>query len=211
MGLFGDERDDNEPTLGEAWQMLAGRMGVTVEQRDDLSIRAQGTVRGRGFFVAIEGDRKGSELLRSFAQNPRGSRSYVQWRSELAVASTNPRQLAGTIRSFVDIDDPRWSPSADLNLCRVVTTDPPALGTFVLSPSIHAQLMSLWMDATIVVDTGAVRLLHENRAAPDKGYMVGSIVHQYVGSPQPWPERALAGPPFWTLLLCEIAEAVDAA
>ena len=211
MGLFGDGRDENEPTLGEAWQMLAGRMGVTVEELGERSIRAQGTVRGRGFSVAVEGDKKGSELLRSFAYNPRGSRTHVKWRSELAVACANLRQLSGTITSFVDVNDPRWSPKADLNLCRVVKTDPPTLGTFVLSPSIHAQLMSLWMDATIVVDAGAVRLQHENKTAPDSGYMVGSIIHQYVGPPQPWPERALVGPPFWTLLLCEIAEAVDAA
>ena len=210
MGLFGDDRDKDQPTLLEAWQMLSQRMGATVEEINPRSIRAQGTVRGRGFFVAIEGGKKGSDFFRSFAYNPRGSRAHVRWRSELAVGCTNPRQLAGTIESFVDINDPRWSPGAELNLCRVVTTDPPLLGTYVLSPSIHAQLMSLWMDAKIVVEANAVRLIDEGTSDDDDGYMVGSIVHQYVGTPPPWPERALLGPQFWTLLLCEIAEAVDA-
>ena len=139
MGLFGDDRDKDQPTLLEAWQMLSQRMGATVEEINPRSIRAQGTVCGRGFFVAIEGGKKGSDFFRSFAYNPRGSRAHVRWRSELAVGCTNPRQLAGTIESFVDINDPRWSPGAELNLCRVVTTDPPLLG---VTPREKAEIAS---------------------------------------------------------------------
>jgi hypothetical protein len=39
--------------------------------------------------------------------------------------------------------------------------------------------------------------------------VAGSVIHQYQGSPLPWPERALAGPPWWIDLLCDLADTLD--
>ena len=204
-------RDPGEPSLVEALQMLASQLGAQVEVRGERSIRAIGTVHGRGFVVDIDGDRKGSDLLKSFAQNPRGSRAHIVWRTEIAVGAANPAGLTGVLASFVDVRDPNWNPRIfDPAHCRVVGTDPVELASRILTPSIHHQLMSVLGDVRIGIEPGAVRIVEEQKTDQHGGFVAGSFVHIRPGPIVPWPDRALVGPPWWLLLLAEIAVAVDA-
>ena len=49
------KREHNEATLGEAWATLGQRLGLSVEERGERSIRAHGTVRGRTITAEVDG------------------------------------------------------------------------------------------------------------------------------------------------------------
>lgn len=212
MGWFSkDRRDDGKPTLVEAWQMLGQRLGLDVSVEGDRSVSAAGLVRGRQVTVDIEGRQRGTELLRSFATTNR-KRVHERWRSELSVACANPAGLTGNVESFVDVRDPKWDPrNHDPSQCRVVRGVPEPLGERALTPSVHERLAGLWDDARIEVTSDRVRLVSVKKASLEGGWFVGIPFHvSYPNAPQPWPERALAGPPWWIDLLCDIADALDA-
>lgn len=212
MGWFGGKggRDDGEPTLDEAWRMLEERIGLTVHRADEWGVDADGTVRGRPVTVRIAGRRRGSEFLASFATTNR-RRVHEVWATDMAVGCGNPRGVTGTLVSFVDTDDPAWQPGKwDPSAGRVVRTDPPELADLVLTDSVRERLMDRIGDHTIRIETGAVRLAAEQKASKDGGWFVGVPIHvEYPGAPLPWPERALAGPPWWIDLLCDIADGLD--
>lgn len=213
MGWFGGGgRDDGEPTLDEAWRTLGERLGLTVHEADEWGVRADGTVRGRPVTVAISGRRRGSEFLASFATTNR-RRVHEIWSTDLAVGCRNPGGLTGTLVSFVDTDHPDWQPGRfDMALGRVVRTEPPELAGLVLSDSVRERLVSRIGDHTITIGPDAVGLSVEQKASKDGGWFVGVPIHvEYPGAPLPWPERALAGPPWWIDLLCDVADGLDGA
>ena len=190
--------------------MLGQRLALDVAVEDDTTVRATGTIRGRQVSVDIAGRQRGSELLRSFATTNR-KRVHERWRSELAVACANPARLTGTVESFVVINDPAWNPrNFDSSHCRVVRGMPAVIGERVLTPSVHERLAGLQDDLRIEVSATSVRLASERKASLEGGWFVGIPFHvNYPNAPQPWPERALAGPPWWIELLVDIAEALD--
>ena len=215
MGLFGG---DDEPTLGEAWRMLGDRLGLEVEELGDRSIRAHGQVRGRPIAVEVDGGGSGArkEFFRAlFSVNTISSRNQREiWHTVVSVGCTNPSGATGTIASAVDTDDPAWDPrNFDRRNGRHVTSDPPELAAPLLTAETHEELMSLIGDVELQVLPDRVLLDDRSTATRGKGatYVAGSPVHHPQGTlPQPWPERALTGPPWWIDLLCDIAERVDA-
>jgi hypothetical protein len=211
---MGRTNDDDQPTLAEAWAMLGERLGLTIEARRDDSIRASGQVRGRDVVVDIERKAARSEGWRVlFSVNTISSRNRRdEWHTMLSVSCANPSGMTGTIESVVDTNDPAWNPREyDPRNGRSVTTDPPALAATVLTPDIRERLMNVLGDPTIHVDAAAIRIDDHSTSKPDGGasYIAGSLIHHYQGSPPPLPERAVAGPPWWIDLLCDIADTLD--
>ncbi len=208
------KRDHHEPTLAQAWTMLGQRLGLSVEERGERSVRAHGSVRGRTVTVEIEGDTGRSEFARFFfGLNTLSSRNRREkWHTVLAVTCANPGGVTGTIESAVDVRDPAWRPGHyDPRNGRKVLTDPTALAGRVLTADTQERLMSITDDVQIVVEPTLIRLEHRNTAIPGTGanYVAGSIIHHYQGAPPPWPERAVVGPVWWIDLLCDLADALD--
>ena len=208
------KNDVGEPTLGEAWGMLADRLGLAVEERGDRSIHAHGRVRGREVVVDIEGSGGKKEFARFlFGVNTISSRNKREkWRTVLSVGCANPSGLTGTIESAVDVCDPAWNPREyNPRNGRNVVTDPPSLAGRVLNPETHELLMSIMDDVKIHVTPTEIRIDDEKAAIPDSGpnYVAGSLLHHYQGSPPPWPERAIIGPPWWINLVCDLADTLD--
>jgi hypothetical protein len=208
--------DDDEPALGQAWSMLGERMGLSVEQRGERSIRATGTVRGRPVNVEIDGEGKSgrNEFGRFFAGlNTISSRNQREkWHTMLVVGCTNPSGATGTIESSVDVNDPAWTPGQyDPRNGRSVHTTPPALADLALTADTHERLMSIADDVEIQVQPTAIVIDQNSTAIPGSGanYVAGSFLHHYQGSPPPWPERAIAGPPWWIALVCDLADTLD--
>jgi hypothetical protein len=92
-----------------------------------------------------------------------------------------------------------------------VTTTPPDLAARVLTADTHERLMSITEDLQIDVEPTALVIAHDNTAIPSSGatYVAGSFLHHYQGDPLPWPDRAIAGPPWWITLVCDIADTLD--
>ena len=204
------KRDPGEPTLIEAWHMLAPECQATVEERGIESVLVRGTSRGRPFVVDISSAGKWNEALVEMNSDPRRRKPYREWHTELVVSCHNPRGLHGTIRAFTDANNPAWDPRAMTpENGRVVVCDSQPLGDLLL-PLVHERLMGLWPDITLVVDANSVRVVHDDKSRKDLGFLGGSVIHQPIGSPVPWPERALVGPRWWLHLLCDAAERLDA-
>jgi hypothetical protein len=207
-------KDDDEPTLAEAWAMIGEPLGLQVESPSEHAIRAQGTVRGRPVTVTIERKGARSEGWRFlFGVNTISSRNRRDtWHTVLEVGCTNPSGVTGTITSAVDVNDPAWNPREyDSRNGRYVRSDPPELAEQVLDADTRERLMSIMDDITVQV--GAISIVIDGRSTtkPDSGamYIAGSFLHHYQGSPPPMPERAIIGPPWWIDLVCDIADAVD--
>ena len=212
--LFGGSGGDGDdaPSLVDAWQMIGHRLGLAVQVRGEHSIEATGSVRGRGVAVSIEGRQVGTELLRGFATTNR-KRVHQRWNTQVAVACHNPRRIVGTVEMFTDANDPAWNPRVfDPAQCRAVRATTPGLADLTLSPSLRARLAPVLFDPRFDISADAVRLVtDEKKVDVDGGYFVGSPIHvNYPNAPQPWPERAVAGPVWWIEMMCEIADAVDA-
>ncbi|MDO8362632.1 MAG: hypothetical protein Q7V88_07030 [Actinomycetota bacterium] len=205
---------DGEPTLAQAWAMLGSRLGLAEEVRGERSIRAHGVVRGRPVAVEIEGDTGGTGFARFlFGLNTISSRNRREkWHTTLTVGCVNPSGATGIIESAVDVRDPAWTPGAyDPRNGRSVRSDPPTLAARVLTADTHERLMSIMADVRIDVQPTSIRIDHHGTALPGPGanYVAGSLIHHFQGPPPPWPERALAGPPWWIDLLCELADTLD--
>ncbi len=206
--------DNDEPTLGEAWSVLGARLGLVVEERGERSVRAEGVVRGRSVTVEIDGDAARSEFARFFfGLNTISSRNRREtWHTVLSVGVANPRKVTGVIESIVDPNDPAWNPREyNPRNGRTVASNPASLAPLVLTHDTHERLMSIMDDVRIEVQPASLRIDHQNTAIPGKGaqYVAGSLLHHYQGPPQPWPERAVAGPPWWIDLLCDMADTLD--
>lgn len=200
-----------EPTLGEAWNTLGQRLGLTVEPHADRSISAHGTVRGRRIDIEIEGDKQRNKVaLLMLALNTMGPGSRREkWRSLVTVEIANPRRITGVIESFVDANDPSWKPGQfHPSNGRQVPADNPALA---LSESVRERLMNIIADVRFEVGPQQITFRHENKARPGPGanFVAGSVLHQFRGTPPPWPEQALIGPPWRIELLCDIADSID--
>jgi hypothetical protein len=211
---MGRKQETGEPTLAEAWAMLGEQFGLHVEVVDDRSIRARGQVRGRAVRVEIERTMARSEGWRFlFGVNTISSRNRREkWHTVLAVGCRNPSGITGTIESAVDVDDPAWNPREyDPRNGRFVRTDPPVLAATVLDADTRERLMSIMDDVVIHVDQHELRIDDHSTALPSSGpnFVAGSLIHHYQGSPPPWPQRAVAGPPWWLDLLCDLAEALE--
>ena len=205
---------DGEPTLAQAWTMLADRLGLAIEERGERSVRAHGNVHGRAVTVEIDGDPARGEFTRFlFGLNTISSRNRrEQWHTVLTVACANPLGVTGTIESAVDPSDPAWNPREyNPRNGRKVSTDPPSLADRMLTTETNERLMSITDDVLIDVQKSSISIDHHGTALPGPGatYVAGSIVHHYQGSPAPWPDRALVGPPWWIELLCELADTLD--
>lgn len=212
--MMGRTQRDDEPTLGQAWATLGERLGLAVEERGERSIRAHGSVRGRSVAIEIEGEAARSQFARFlFGLNTISSRKRREkWHSTLEVGVVNPRRATGTIESSVDVNSPAWNPREyDPRNGRSVRANPTSLASQVLDADIHERLMSIVDDVRIEVRPTALRLEHDNTAVPGHGaqYVAGSVLHHYQGSPPPWPDRALIGPPWWIDLLCDMADRLD--
>lgn len=206
---------DDDPTLAEAWTMLGERLGLQVESPAAHSIRAHGTVRGRPVTVTIERSGARSEGWRFLAAlNTISSRNRRDtWHTVLSVGCANPSGVTGIIESAVDVNDPSWDPRHyDPRAGRHVQSDPPELVARVPDAGTHERLMSIIDDIGVQVGPTAIVIDHRATTRPDSGatYIAGSFVHHFQGSPPPMPERAIAGPPWWIDLLCDMADAVDA-
>lgn len=211
---MGRKDDDGAPTLAQAWAMLGEQHGLAVEETGKRAIRAQGTVRGRAVVVEIEGDPARSEFARFFfGLNTLGSRNRREkWHTRLTIGCTNPAGATGTIQSMVDVNDPAWKPGEyDPRNGRHVTADPPSLAERVLTADTQERLMSIMDDVSIEVQSNEIVLDHRNTAIPGShsSYVAGSVIHHYQGAPPPWPQRAIAGPPWWIDLLCDLADTLD--
>ena len=208
-------KDNNsEPNLGQAWALLGARLGLTVEELGERSIRAHGNVRGRAVTVEIDGAGAGSGLGRFlFGLNTISSRNRREkWHTVLSVGCVNPSGVTGMIESAVDVRDPAWKPGQyNPRNGRNVRTDPPTLADRVLTAETQELLMSIAADLKIVVNANDIRIADDNTALPGVGanYVAGSVIHHYQGDPPPWPERAIAGPPWWIDLLCDLADTLD--
>lgn len=203
-----------EPTLAEAWAMLGERLGLAVDSPGKRSIRAHGHVRGRPVSVEITGEGGRSEFARFFFGNSTiSSRNRREkWHTVLSVGCANPSGTTGTIESAVDVNHPDWNPREyNPRSGRAVRTDPPSLVQRALTPDTYEQLMSIMDDVTIEVRRDAIHIDHHATAKPSSGanYVAGSLIHHYLGSPPPWPERALTGPTWWINLLCDLADTLD--
>jgi hypothetical protein len=202
-------------SLVEAWQTLGDRLGLDVTSSNPEAIVATGVIRGRPIRVDIHRNRKASEPFQGMAEKRRRMKMRHHWTTEVTVACTNPRGLQGAVQTFVDIRDPAWKPlDVDRSRCRIVRTDPAWLAPQVLDESIHARLHGMTGDHQILVEPTQIRLAVDDTSQQvENGYFTGSPLH--VEYPGPWPatfrERALVGPPWWFDLLCDIADAVDAA
>lgn len=207
------KNDDGLPTLGEAWQMLGQRLGLSVQQPDEHTVHAEGTVRGRRVVADITSHQpKMKAFLMQFRPPQRQRKERITWNSSLTVSCANPGGLTGFVESVVDIKDPRWDPrNFDPLHCRVVRGEPAALADRVLTPSVRERLMQWVTDARVEVRADHLFLGGEKSTRLDGGYIAGTAMHMYVGSPPPAPERALAGPPWWIDLMCDMADALDAA
>jgi hypothetical protein len=208
------KQDVEEPTLGAAWTMLGERLGMTVEERSSRSISAHGNVRGRMVTVEIDGSGGKREFGRFlFGLNTISSRnSREKWHTVLSVSCVNPAGLTGTIESAVDVRDPAWNPREySPRNGRKVRTEPASLADRILTGETHERLMSIMADVQIHVLPNEIRIDDRSTAIPDKGanYVAGSVIHHFQGSPPPMPERAIAGPPWWIDLLCDLADALD--
>ena len=211
---MGRKDNEGEPTLGEAWRMLGEQLGLTVEERGERSIRATGVVRGRGITVEIECKNARSEFWRFLANvNTISSRNRRdEWHTAIAVACVNPSGATGSITSAVDTNDPAWNPREyNPRNGRWVVANPPALGQRALTADTHERLMSIMDDLRIDVHPQSIVIEEHSTSRPDSGagYVAGSFLHHYQGSPPPMPQRAIAGPPWWIDLLCEIADTLD--
>ena len=211
---MGRKDDKGEPTLAQAWAMLGDRLGLVIEERGERSIRAEGTVRGRAVTVEIEGDPARSEFARFlFGLNTISSRNRREkWHTVLTVGYTKPGGAFGIIESAVDVRDPAWNPREyNPRNGRKVVTDPPSLADRVLTPDNRERLMSIMDDLRIDVQATAICIDDHSTALPGSGanYVAGSFIHHYQGTPPPWPERAVAGPPWWIDLLCSLADALE--
>lgn len=209
-------RNDNEgePTLAQAWTMLGQRLGLTVEERGERSIRAHGTVRGRGVLVEIEGDSARRGFARFlFGVNTISSRNAREkWHTVLTVACANPAGATGFVESSVDVRSPAWNPREfDPRNGRSVRAEPAALAQLVLTADTHERLMTIADDLRIEVHPTALRIDQHSTAIPDSGanYVAGSFLHHFQGPIPPWPERAVIGPPWWIGLLCDLADTLD--
>ena len=194
--------------------MLGQQLGLTIEKRGERSIRATGVVRGRGVTVEIECKAERSEFWRFLASvstiSSRNRRE--EWHTAIAVACVNPSGATDSIASAVDVNDPAWNPrECNPRNGRRVVADPPALGQRALTADTHERLMSIMDDVRIDVHPQAIVIDDHSTARPGSGanYVAGSLLHHYQGSPPPWPQRAIAGPPWWIDLLCEIADTLD--
>ncbi len=204
----------DELSLAEAWQLLAPRLGATLEVRGDRSVQATGVLRGRGWSADVVGKGLGNAAL--YSMRGAGSirnKSYDEWTCQFAVSCTNPRALSGVMRSFVDPNDPSWTPGVyNPAAGRSVVSNPPSLAATVLTASLHARLMALTDDVDIIIEPAAVRVFHVDKTLAGRGSFIGGcLLHHPPTSGIPMPERAIAGVPWWLELLCDIADAVDAA
>ena len=194
--------------------MLGQQLGLTIEKRGERSIRATGVERGRGLTVEIECKAERSEFWRFLASvstiSSRNRRE--EWHTAIAVACVNPSGATDSIASAVDVNDPAWNPrECNPRNGRRVVADPPALGQRALTADTHERLMSIMDDVRIDVHPTTIVIDDRSTARPGSGanYVAGSLLHHYQGSPPPWPQRAIAGPPWWIDLLCEIADTLD--
>ncbi len=208
------KREDGPP-LGEAWTMIGAQLGLAVEVRGERSIRASGTVQGRGVVVEIDGEAARSSFFRSlFGVNTISSRNQREaWHTAVAVACANPNGTTGSIESSVDVDDPAWRPGHyDPRNGRQVRSDSPDLARRALTTATHEALMSIVDDVRIDVGADALRVDHHGTAIPGSrtGYVAASFLHHFQGDPPPWPQRATVGPPWWIGLLCEMARTLEA-
>lgn len=204
-----------EPTLAQAWTLLADRYGLTIDERGERSIRAHGEAGGRELTVEIDGEGARGEFSRFlFGLNTVSSRNRREkWHTVVSIGCANPGRVTGTIESAVDVRDPAWKPGEYNPLNgRKVHTDPASLADRVLTTDTYERLMSITEDVRIDVQPTAVRLDHRSTALPGPGanFVAGSVIHHYQGDPPPWPQRAIAGPPWWIDLLGDLADAVDA-
>jgi len=209
-------KSDAEPTLGEAWTMLGEQLGLSVDERGERSIRATGIVRGRPLTVEIDGEGKTGrkEFARFFAGlNTISSRNQREkGNTVLTVGCTNPSGTTGTIESSVDVNDPAWTPGQyDPRNGRSVHANPQALADLALTADTHERLMSITDDVQIQVQSKAIVIDQHSMAIPGSGanYVAGSFLHHAQGEPQPWPGRAIAGPPWWIDLVCDLADTLD--
>lgn len=222
MGLFSKKRssdaDEGALTLVQAWTLLGEQLGLTVESPGEDAVHADGMVHGRSVDVEITAD-PGSALADGISdfthhftgRRRKGGGKRRTWRTVLSVSCTNPRGLAGTITSAVDLNDPDWDPrNFDPAHCRAITVDPPELAA-VLTPAVRDRLMQVMGDVAFTVDGQRVVLAVDNEARVDAGYIAGSIIHQLNRSIPTWPERGTAGPPWWIDTVCALADAIDAA
>ena len=78
----------------------------------------------------------------------------------------------------------------------------------MLDEDTHERLMSIMDDITIVIGATSIFIDHHSTSRPDSGarYVAGSFIHHFQGSPPPWPDRAIIGPPWWIDLLCDIVD-----
>jgi hypothetical protein len=211
---MGRKEREHEPTLAEAWEHLGAQWGLQVTAARDDSIEAHGTIRGRGVSVMVERTKAVSEGWRFlFGVNTISSRNRRDtWRTVLAVRCVNPSGLTGRISSFVDVNDPAWTPGQyDPRAGRHVRSDPADLLGRVLDANTHESLMSIMDDITVHITADTVVIDEQGTSVPDGGarYVAGSFIHHYQGSPPPMPARAVAGPPWWIDLLCDIADTID--
>jgi hypothetical protein len=222
MGLFSKKekpRDDGALTLAQTWTILGDQLGLSVEVYEADAIRATGTVNGRAIEVEISADGGGAMTgaLSDFVEGASGRRrrgggKRRPWHTSLVVACVNPRGLAGTLVSVVDLDDPSWDPrNFDPAHCRVVRTDPSELAPTLVTPAVQERMMSVAGDVMIAIGGQRVTLAAEADVKLDAGFIAGSIIHQLPRSILTWPERGTAGPPWWIDTLCVVADAVDAA
>ena len=207
-------KDDDEPTLGQAWGTLGDSLGLSVDERGERSIRATGTVRNRPINVEIEGDTGRSEFARFlFGLNTLSSRNRREkWHTVLSIGCANPSGVTGVIESAVDVRDPTWNPREyNPRNGRKVSTDPASLAERVLTPATHEGLMSITDDLKIQVQATVLVIDDHSTALPGSGanYVAGSFIHHFQGDPPPWPDRALIGPPWWINLLCDLADTLD--
>lgn len=211
---MGRKEREHVPTLAEAWGHLGAQWGMQVTAARDDSIEAHGTIRGRGVSVMVERKKAVSEGWRFlFGVNTISSRGRRDtWRTVLAVRCVNPSGLTGRIVSAVDVNDPAWIPGQyDPRAGRHVRSDPPDLLGRVLDANTHERLMSIMDDITVHINADTVVIDEEGTSLPDGGssYVAGSFLHHYQGSPPPMPDRAVAGPPWWVDLVCDIADTID--
>ncbi len=152
--------------------MLGERLGLSVEERGERSVRAVGTVHGRAVTVEIEGDPGRSEFARFFfgLNTPSSRNRREKWHTALSVSCTNPGRMTGAIESAVDVRDPAWKPGQyDSRNGRKVRTDPTALADRVLTADTHERLMSIIDDLRIEVEPTTIRLEHRDTALPGSG------------------------------------------
>lgn len=216
MGWFGRRRrSGDELSLDEAWVLLAERTGLSLKIAEPDDVEATGTIRGRRVDASVStGDRVRDVVAQTLMsareagqRKPKGRR---RWTSELRVSCSNPRAMTGVLTSAVDVERPDWQPGRyDPAAGRVVTAEPSTLSA-LLTESIRARLMQIMSDVTIEVGTDSIRLAEDRTATPEAGFIGGCVLHQYVGSPPPMPDRAIDGPVWWIDVLCDLADVLDA-